>query len=259
MEMGSVSTRKEYTIKTRITISDITYYRVAEVCKVLGYKTQKQFKEKYNDKVAKIQGCGMCITADDYLKVAVKENTTEKECDLGTCDVKFEVKEDLYKDMNADENYKSVYGDFTYQRAYTVSKQSENATFPKVKTFHIEFGVNELNQNFDTENVRVAIKKALQEIDSNDSNTFNCILYLLRADAISIREEMIRKVEIKNEFIREYNEKIQRENEQAKRDEANRIAEYKSEYRKLCKVCHPDNGGSEELMNIVNRIYGKLT
>ena len=31
----------------------------------------------------------------------------------------------------------------------------------------------------------------------------------------------------------------------------------KSEYRKLAKVCHPDNGGSEELMNIINKLYKK--
>lgn len=31
----------------------------------------------------------------------------------------------------------------------------------------------------------------------------------------------------------------------------------KTEYRKLCKVCHPDNGGSEELMSIISKLYQK--
>ena len=31
----------------------------------------------------------------------------------------------------------------------------------------------------------------------------------------------------------------------------------KAEYRKLAKVCHPDNGGSEELMNIISKLYRK--
>lgn len=31
----------------------------------------------------------------------------------------------------------------------------------------------------------------------------------------------------------------------------------KAEYRKLAKVCHPDNGGSEELMNIISKLYKK--
>ena len=52
--------------EVKVVFKGEVYLRVADVCKVFGYKTQKAFIADYADKVVKIKGCGNCIAQTDY-------------------------------------------------------------------------------------------------------------------------------------------------------------------------------------------------
>ena len=57
---------KPVEFEVKVVFKGEVYLRVADVCKVFGYKTQKAFIADYSDKVIKIKGCGNCIKQSDY-------------------------------------------------------------------------------------------------------------------------------------------------------------------------------------------------
>ena len=57
---------KKVEFEVKIMYQGEVFLRVADVCKVFGYKTQKAFIADYSDKVIKIKGCGNCMKQSDY-------------------------------------------------------------------------------------------------------------------------------------------------------------------------------------------------
>ena len=64
--MDSMRKIKVVEFEVKVVFKGEVYLRVADVCKVFGYKTQKAFIADYADKVVKIKGCGNCIKQSDY-------------------------------------------------------------------------------------------------------------------------------------------------------------------------------------------------
>ena len=57
---------KAVEFEVKVVFKGEVYLKVADVCKVFGYKTQKAFIADYSDKVIKIKGCGNCVKQSDY-------------------------------------------------------------------------------------------------------------------------------------------------------------------------------------------------
>ena len=57
---------KAVEFEVKVVFKGEVYLKVADVCKVFGYKTQKAFIADYSDKVIKIKGCGNCMKQSDY-------------------------------------------------------------------------------------------------------------------------------------------------------------------------------------------------
>lgn len=80
---------------TIVTVNNIEYYTLKEVCKELGYKTQKSFIEKYESIVKIFKGiiAGKFISIEDFNSLFNKKDNVEEIDYLdGELDIPIEVK-----------------------------------------------------------------------------------------------------------------------------------------------------------------------
>lgn len=229
---------KEYTrIETEIKVEGVTYYYLDEVCGVMGYKTQKDFISKYKDLVIQIKG-NDCIKSDDFIKILA--NSKEKNLDNDSSKVIIE--------LFSSESVSSK----MFMASYKV-KLKKGYGYELIHLSSVEI-VKDNEYNGDV--ISKTVAESLSKIKVFDENTFNCTMSFILAHLETIKDEMFKAKENQDRSDKEFSDNWDKAFGLGGITQSNTMLD-KVEYRKLVKVCHPDNGGSEELMNIISKLYQK--
>lgn len=237
-EIVGVESREEkshrYTkIETEIKVDNVSYYTLDEVCGVMG-KTRKEFEDKYGNLVVQIKGYD-CIKVIDFLKIFAKEDSKNDTLDFDKCNVTVTV----YKT-----EVSFILGSFL---VYYNIKSCKDFKYHllQLNTSNIY-----VNGKFEIDKIRENVAKVLDEFKVYDKNTINCVVSIILTHLESIKDEIIKGNQAFENWSNNFDNAFKLNNSQPTTLD-------KDEYRKLVKVCHPDNGGSDELMNIISKLYKK--
>lgn len=227
---------KIYTkIETEIKVDDVAYYPIDEVRCVMGYKTLKDFYEKYSNLIVTIKG-SECIRVSDFLRISAEENSEYDNLDFDNSLVDVEVFNTEIADMVG-----------THISYKIKKRKGHNSELIQLRSSKIATSCK-----VDSNKVREIVIEQLANMKIYDKNTINCTTSFILEHLESIKELLIKGQQQYEQWRNAWDNAFGINESQEVATTLN-----KSEYRALCKVCHPDNGGSNELMNIISRLYSK--
>ena len=226
---------KTYTsIETEIKVGGLSYYMVDEVSDVMEYKTLAEFHEKYSDLIVIIKG-SECIKASDFLRISAEENNKCKDIDFDENNVEV----DICKAERSD-----LFGMFMI---YKIKINKRHVT--TILTYGRDLTSK---GEIDKQKVCEVVTKQLHEAKIYDKKAIQFTTILILEHLETLKEDLMAIYQQEKQFEKTFNDAFS-----TNENKVSSSALTKSEYRLLCKVCHPDNGGSEELMNIISKLYKK--